>query len=209
MNEPEAPDRNSPDRPRTGIANLMQQRPVAITLGFEAGLGVFALLLALVFGLEPWLSVRLSADALVHSLLGTVVMTAAMLVLIQMRWGWVQELERVVREFLLPLFRHAGPVSLGAISLMAGVGEELLFRGVIQAGLSGPLGPIAALLLASLLFALAHAVTIGYFGVTFLIGLYLGWLYQATGNLLVPILVHFFYDWLVLSWYRFGPGFRR
>ena len=35
-------------------------------------------------------------------------------------------------------------------------------------------------------------------------GFYLGWLYQATGNLLVPIMVHFLYDWVVLEWYLRG-----
>jgi len=187
----------------------MRRRPVAVTLGFEAGLGVVALLLALLFGLEPWLTLRFTPEALLHSLLGTVAMTAAMLTLMQMRWAWIQELERIVRDVLLPLFRNAGPIALGVISLAAGVGEELLFRGVIQLGLTGPVGPTAALLLASFLFALAHAVTIGYFGITFVMGLYLGWLYQATDNLLVPILVHFLYDWVVLSWYRFGAGSRR
>lgn len=185
------------------MSKLMTRRPIALAFAFEGGLALVAIVLALVFGLRPWLSVDFGANALVLSVLATAPLVVAMLALMQLRWSWVNELDRIVREHLLPLFRDAGPLAVSGVALIAGIGEELLFRGVIQAGLSGLLGPVTALAIASLLFGMAHALTAAYFVLTCLVGLYLGWLYQATGNLLVPITVHFLYDWIVLSWYLF------
>jgi len=180
---------------------FLHRQPILFMLAFEVGLGLVAVVLALVFGLRPWLAGQFGSAALIQSLLATALLVAAMLALMNAHWAWVKGLERIVRENLLPLFRGAGPLAVFAVALMAGVCEELLFRGVIQPGLSGIAGPLTALLIASLLFGLAHAVSPAYFALTFLIGLYLGGLYQTTGNLAVPILVHFLYDWILLSWY--------
>ncbi len=176
----------------------MQRHPIRLALAFEAGLAVFALLLALAFGLRPWLALEFTAGALLQSLVASAVLIAAMLLLMRLRWPTIRELDRFVREHLVPLFRDAGPLAIGAVALAAGVGEELLFRGLLQDGLSGVIGPLAALITASAVFGLAHAVSPAYFVIASVIGVYLGGLYLATGNLLVPIVVHFVYDWAVL-----------
>lgn len=192
------------DHGSTRLGALMKRRPITFALGFESALGILALLLALLFGLRPWLSIDSSASALGLSVLATVPMVAAILAVMRLRWDWVEALRRIVEDHLLPLFRNAGPAAVFAVALAAGIGEELLFRGVIQAGLEGLIGPVTALAVASLLFGLAHALTPAYFVLTCVMGLYLGWLYQATGNLVVPIMVHFLYDWVVLAWYLRG-----
>lgn len=196
---------NADSDPRPSrLGELLNRRPIAFALAFEGALALAAIVLALIFGLRPWSTIAFDTDALVRSMLATVLMVVAVLALMQLNWSWVRNLDRIVREHLLPLFRDAGAMALLGVALMAGIGEELLFRGVIQAGLSGLVGPFTALVLASLLFGLAHALSAAYFVLTCLMGLYLGWLYMATGNLLVPITVHFLYDWIVLSWYLSG-----
>ena len=75
----------------------------------------------------------------------------------------------------------------------AGVGEEALFRGVLQPAL-GPYG----LWISSLLFGVLHALTYTYFLLAALLGLYLGWLFERTDNLLVPVIVHALYDAVAL-----------
>lgn len=179
----------------------MKRRPIIFALGFEGALAVLALLLALAFGLQPWRGIDFGTDALVLSVLATAPLIFAVLALMQCRWNWVEALRRIVEDQLLPLFSNTGPLAVSAVALMAGIGEELLFRGMIQAGLEGLTGPVTALVIASLLFGLAHALTPAYFFLTFVMGIYLGGLYQATGNLLVPIMVHFLYDWAALSWF--------
>ena len=188
----------------TALGKLIKRRPIMFALAFESALAVIALLLALIFGLEPWLKIDFGASALGLSILATIPIITAVLALMQFRWDWVQALRGIVEDHLLPLFSDAGPAAVFAVALAAGIGEELLFRGVIQTGLEGLTGPSIALAVASLLFGLAHALTTAYFVLTCLMGLYLGWLYQASGNLLLPITVHFLYDWVVLAWYLRG-----
>ncbi len=84
------------------------------------------------------------------------------------------------------------------LAVFAGVGEELLFRGLLQPGLERLGGYTVGLVVSNVVFGLAHAVTAAYALAAGLIGLLLGWLLDATGerNLLVPIATHTVYDFL-------------
>ena len=62
----------------------------------------------------------------------------------------------------------------------------------------GAFGPWIGLLAAAFLFGLLHLLTPVYGLMAALIGLYLGWLWMASGNLLVPITVHAAYDFIAL-----------
>jgi membrane protease YdiL (CAAX protease family) len=85
------------------------------------------------------------------------------------------------------------------LSLVAGVGEEVLFRGVIQAGLAERVPAWVAVGVASLLFGAAHWLTASYAVLAALIGVYLGVLFLVTDNLLVPAVTHALYDIAALS----------
>ncbi|GMI18181.1 hypothetical protein TrLO_g956 [Triparma laevis f. longispina] len=80
---------------------------------------------------------------------------------------------------------------LGAV---AGLGEELLFRGCIQTSLSTYLPAPLSLSLTSLLFALGHAITPLYALISFIASLYFGWVFNSTGDLMIPIIAHGLYD---------------
>ena len=101
---------------------------------------------------------------------------------------------------LVPLFRTLKVVDLALISVAAGVGEELLFRGLIQRGIEFLLGGSAAVALpvASLLFGLCHYLNATYVLLAGLVGLYLGALLLATDQLLTPIVTHAAYDFAAL-----------
>lgn len=114
------------------------------------------------------------------------------------RYKPVARLMEVVRERVAPLFAGASPAQLAAIALLAGIGEEALFRGVLQSALAGPLPLWAALLLASLLFGVVHWVTATYAVLAGAVGLYLGALYLLSDNLLAPIVTHSLYDMVAL-----------
>ena len=106
---------------------------------------------------------------------------------------------RFVRELVVPLFRDCSLVELAVISLVAGIGEEMLFRGLIQ-GAAGRWieSPAVGLVLASVVFGLAHPLTRAYIVLAGVIGAYLGGLWLATDNLLAPIVAHALYDFLAL-----------
>lgn len=109
-----------------------------------------------------------------------------------------KELFEWVENNLLPLFRGATNWQLAAIAVLAGLGEELLFRGVIQQALQQWLGPWTGLLLASLVFGAAHWVSRAYMIFACLMGLYLGLLYWLSGDLLIAVIVHALYDFIAL-----------
>ena len=82
-----------------------------------------------------------------------------------------------------------GPLSLGEcwlLALVSGVAEEAFFRGALQ--------PQVGLLTASLLFGAAHFVPrrelLLWTVFSVAAGLLLGWLFDATGNLIAPIVAH-------------------
>lgn len=86
--------------------------------------------------------------------------------------------------------------------LFIGPGEEILFRGTVQARLRETFGPLVAVVAASALFAGLHVVALtGSFqgqlvsvGLLFVPSLVLGAAYERTRNLVVTALVHGAYD---------------
>src|SRR5262249_38609530 len=87
---------------------------------------------------------------------------------------------------------------LALISVAAGFGEEVLFRGLIQGELSERLGLGPALAISGTVFGLLHAITPGYVVLAGVMGAYLGWTWAASGSLVVPIVAHAVYDVLGL-----------
>jgi membrane protease YdiL (CAAX protease family) len=114
---------------------------------------------------------------------------------------FVRAMRRLHDDLLKPLFARVRPADVLIISAAAGVGEELLFRGVLQREWG-----VAA---ASALFGLAHVggSGTGWFGAwAALIGAFLGWLAIATGGLLAPVIAHAAYDAMALAYVRWGGG---
>lgn len=103
-------------------------------------------------------------------------------------------------EQLRLLFSNAKSVDFVFMSVMAGLGEEVLFRAFLLHHASAWLGVPAGLLLSSLLFGLVHAISFAYILFATALGLALGMLYLWSGNLVVPIVAHGVYDVLAL-WY--------
>ena len=175
----------------------------------EGGLVLIALGLGWLVGQSPWSQIDWSPADCGIGLAAAVPMLLGLLLIDRFPIGPFEKLQRVMRHSILPLFRQASLGELLLISVLAGLGEELLFRGVIQ-GLGTRLtgSPALGLAIASLLFGLAHPITRTYAVVATLIGLYFGWLYLATGNLLVPVVAHAAYDFVALVYLLRQPGRR-
>jgi CAAX protease family protein len=113
---------------------------------------------------------------------------------------FVEALRRLYRDLLFPLFRDRTPLEIALISVLAGVGEEVFFRGAMQ--------PEWGLVIASVLFGACHVgsrltIVLGVWAAS--TGALLGWLRIATGGLLAPIIAHIAYDALALAYLRWGP----
>jgi membrane protease YdiL (CAAX protease family) len=116
--------------------------------------------------------------------------------------GPLSDLERLVEERVTPLFAGFTTEQMALLSTAAGIGEETLFRGLLQGGVAhaveSPYRIGIALAVSSIAFGLCHYLSKTYFVLTTLIGLYLGWLYLWTGNLMAPIVTHAVYDFVAL-----------
>lgn len=107
--------------------------------------------------------------------------------------------QRIIKDLDDSLFRsvlgRASRFELVILAAVAGVAEEMLFRGVLQ--------PLIGVGLTSLAFGLLHAVSAPYFVVATGFGLYLGWISAEaevlTGaGLFAPALIHSVYDYVAL-----------
>jgi membrane protease YdiL (CAAX protease family) len=78
-----------------------------------------------------------------------------------------------------------------AVSITAGICEELLYRGFLIGYLSHWMGVIQAALLSSLLFGVAHLYQ-GLRGIllTGAIGVFMSGIYLVSGSLYLPMIIH-------------------
>jgi membrane protease YdiL (CAAX protease family) len=96
-------------------------------------------------------------------------------------YGWSTDFGVTEGDFLFSLIN---------LALIPAVAEELLFKGLIFTILKKYYSPIAAVIIASLMFAAAHLSFIRFIPL-FLLSCYTFWLYLRSGSLLLPMLLHF------------------
>jgi CAAX protease family protein len=155
-------------------------------------------------GLGWWLDVppfdrfQLSLGGLAGGIAATAPLLLALFWCLRTDWEPAARLVAMARDKLGPLFRGATFPELALLAVLAGVGEEALFRGVIQEALYGPLPSWPAVIVAGLLFGIVHWVSAAYAALASVAGIYLGALYLLTGNLLAPIVTHALYDFAAL-----------
>ncbi len=109
----------------------------------------------------------------------TVVLTR----ILSARFGWAQRLDAEFREVLRPI-RHREVPGIVVASALA---EELFFRGFLQ--------PLLGLVATSVLFGLAHLPAqrslLPWTIAAMVMGFAFGWMFEARGSLLAPLLAHF------------------
>jgi uncharacterized protein len=97
-------------------------------------------------------------------------------------------------------------INLVFISLFAGIGEELFFRGIIQRLLIRAFkNPWWGIVIAGFLFSLFHFQFYGFIP-RFLLGILLGAIYWYSGSLWPSIIAHFFYDGFIIVLAYFNPS---
>lgn len=178
------------------------RRLVSTLFWLESALAVagFALLGMRVY-LQRIAWYRVIAPTWQDTVLG-VLLTAVMLALAvaasaaSERWAAWAFLKRWMFQ-VSPLLAEIPPKEMVLLSVVAGFGEEALFRGVIQ--------PFSGIWLASLLFAVIHVLRWDSDGIKMILfympfGLLLGGLYLLTDNLWGCCVAHTLYDLVALWW---------
>lgn len=200
----------SDELPESPESDAAEQRRTVVLLAIlvEGGLLAGASFLGWIIDQPP----LLHFDWTVPAVLWGLAATAPLLVLffLFLRWpiGPLQRIQRFSEQVIRPLLAPCSVIDLLGVSVMAGLGEEMLFRGVLQEAFARWFNNWAGVAMASLLFGLLHAITFTYALLATIMGAYLGcvWLYVADHNLLAVIIAHALYDFVVLLWLLRGPG---
>ena len=186
-------------------------RTLALALVVEGGLGLAAIGIGWLLGHWPAIGMGLSSPTAVEQwraiglgVVGTLPLLAALLVLDRFPIAPLERVRQFAEEAIGQMFPQPRIWQLALVALAAGLGEELMFRGLLQAGLARwltvPGGVWLALVAASLVFGAFHWLNTTYAILAALAGVYFGWLLIATGSLWPPIVAHALYDFAAL-WY--------
>ena len=157
-----------------------------------------ALAVGAILHLAPFATLSWNLRGLAAGVAATAPLLLLLAWCLRTRFGPIARLVRTVEQRAAPLFAGQTAAAIGLVAALAGLGEEALFRGVMQTALLARVPAWAAVSLTAAAFGLAHALTLTYAVLAALVGGYLGWLHVASGNLLVPILAHALYDFVAL-----------
>lgn len=167
-------------------------------LTFEGLLVVAALAGNLWLDLGLFEMLTIDASAVGYGAVATLPMLLLLWWTSRSRWKPLRVLRFATRRVLHDMFANARPIDIVVIAALAGIGEELFFRGVLIDGLSSIWPVWMAVVVASLVFGAAHAITPAYMWITILVGFYLSGVYLKFG-LIAAVVAHGLYDLIALS----------
>jgi membrane protease YdiL (CAAX protease family) len=169
-----------------------------LATGFEGSLVLLAYALGWLLSVDPLADCRLDPAALAFGLLGTAPLCLLFAASYRSPLRGMREIKDFLIDKLGPLLCRCRWWELLYLGFLAGVTEEILFRGFLQPWLERDWGWAGGLVFSNMAFALVHWVSPLYALLAGLTGAYLG-LSLDLGeqrNLAVPILIHAFYDFL-------------
>jgi membrane protease YdiL (CAAX protease family) len=110
--------------------------------------------------------------------------------------SWASAFESQAEDTLKAILKMDTPLifflNLIIIAILPGIGEELIFRGILQKQIGLMLrNPVVAIWISAIIFSAIHLQFEGFLP-RMVLGVVLGYLYYWTGNLWVPILAHAF-----------------
>jgi uncharacterized protein len=167
---------------------------------FQGGLLVAAIAGAWLSSCDLWSSLAVNSTCLTIGVIATLPLAGIVFGLSLLRLAPLKRIERLVQELIGPAVAECTWPQLAWLALLAGVSEEVLFRGWLWQ-MAVPWGFQPALIGTSIAFGLAHPITRSYFVLATLIGVYLASVAYAVpgANLWSAIVVHTLYDLIGLK----------
>jgi len=143
----------------------------------------------------PTATLSWSLEDFALGLLATIPMLAILTVCVMSRSEAMSKIRDFQRDTIGHLLDECRWYDIVLLAALAGVCEEVLFRGFLFLWLA-PLNMVLAVLISNLAFGAAHAATAMYGILAAFMGLYLTSLIAVdpTPNLLIPITAHTIYD---------------
>jgi membrane protease YdiL (CAAX protease family) len=204
------PDDDTPEASDRSTRNMV----VGLAIAIEGGLIALACLLGWLLDKPPLQKREFNLWAVLEGVAAAVPLLACFFLAVRWPVGPLRGIKDFTDRVIRPLMMTCSLIDLVGIALLAGLGEEMLFRGVLQETFRGPVGMWWAIVVAALLFGIIHAVTPSYAVLAAVDGAYLGVLFwlpeffdeHHEGNLVVPIVAHAVYDFVALVYLTRGPG---
>ena len=160
---------------------------------FEAVLGVIGLFLIYIFpSTTPpdWnLTSGLFIDLAIY-LIPMVFMAIAFSSQIVSKIDSIRSIQNKVHEFAKAFLWKSHWLQILFLSVCAGLGEEILFRGYFQTEFG--------IHVASIIFGALHSLSVTYFLIATAMGYYLGYVFNVTESIWVVIGIHALYDFMAL-----------
>ena len=163
----------------------------------EGGLLATAFFLGWLMDYWPTQDLRWDALDFGYGLAATGPLFLLMFAMLILPGSGVQQIREFLRDTMGPLLIRCRMLDLFFLALLAGLCEEILFRGFLYGWMSQH-NHILAVILCNLIFALAHWVTPMYGFLAAMAGLYLTALLAVdpSPNLLLPVTTHTVYDFV-------------
>jgi membrane protease YdiL (CAAX protease family) len=200
----DAPFGNGPDEEIT----LDRNQVMKMTIAVEAGMGAAALGIGYYFDIPFAKSIHLYPPDWFALGIGAISALIAALIAIfiqRLPFSFTKQLKEDSNRVVSNLLGQCTRPDLIGIAMLAGVGEELLFRGLFQQGLMFAVpedwlaaGPWIVTAIVALLFGMLHSISIPYVVVATIASVGLSVLFITTGDLLACILCHALYDLVLL-----------
>jgi membrane protease YdiL (CAAX protease family) len=183
-------------------SSAQQTDGFAMAVVVEGGIALLAVFLAWLFKVQlremfPAFGTPLLA-AVARGVVATLPMLAIFWLLVNSNWPLMRQLREQVEWLIGEMFPSSSIGQFAMVAALAGIGEELLFRGAMQTKLGEWTTPVTGLVITSLLFGAAHALSKLYFVFAVAVGAFLGWLTLRYNDLVAPIVAHGLYDFLAL-----------
>jgi len=164
---------------------------------FSIGFIVIAFGVGWGLGVSPLKDLNWNWNDLLIGTLAALPMFVFFLLAVKLRIPALQKIQQFLLDELGPRIAGGSILELFILSIFIGLGEEMLFRGVLQSW-STQYGIIFAIIFTNLIFGILHSITRLYVIIATLMGVYLSLLLIlfTPQNLLIPITTHTVYDFL-------------
>jgi len=169
-----------------------------------------AFLISLATKISPIETFAVTKEAIFYGLIGLLPLLLILLAFEYLNFNWLKTFRQQQVEFFASLGFRFTPFRVVLMSLGAGIGEELMFRGTLQSWLAqifaeqnwlaAPYPIMLAIIIPSILFGLLHSVNLIYIVIATVVSIYLGVLFVVSGNILAPIITHTIYDIIAIAY---------
>lgn len=171
-----------------------------LACGFEGALLVLACTLGGLLDTNPLVDLYFSEKAMVQGIFATLPLLVIFFAIRQLPVRSLLHIQQLLTQTLGVQLANRHWADIFILAAIAGISEEVLFRGFLQPWLENGWGFKVGLIGSNLVFALMHAVTPLYALLALLMGLYMSFFldYEGERRLLTPIIIHVLYDFVAI-----------